>query len=513
MALSEINKRILKPNWRSPEETILNGELNVIQRNIEGAEPVVIADYIKEWRNNHSLIYAGELLGAASTHSLIDDKDVQDAADFILQSGKLSHCEPLYKLAESLVNHEDSIFPKDDDNSQIPSLRDYNSQKRIEVSMRREQVRRAPYNAFRHMELARAFMQIGQNDKAFKEALIAIHLAPNNRYVTRSAVRCFLHCGDYDTAHNVLTHNEYLKVDPWLLATDISVDMIRGKTPRNVKTATRTILNDNIDPKSLTETAIALAVLENNNRGNLKKIREYVRKALISPIDNSMAQAQFLSKSNPAIDIPLLDPTKVMYGYEIETYNELFNEKYELAYHNALQWLKDSGYGRRAAVTASNIAANFLDNTQNSIAILDIALISNPKSPILLNNLAYHLLMNGDYKRAEHELSKVDYNLDIPQETRTCLEATNGLLCFKKGEYNEGEKCYMESINMARINKEKDYECIAFLNLYREKALAGIMEKEEAINSINKLGRKTNNVSVRQQILNAIKILTNNDNG
>lgn len=506
MALSDIKQRTFKPNWRSPQKTILNGELDVVVNNPQKEVPASIDSYIEDWDKNHSLIYAGELLGAAVTNNCEIKGPVAEAADFILSSNQLGIGDPLYDLANTLIGDNSNINQGGDRENMIPSLSDYSNKIREKVHLKRELVRQAPYNAIRRMELARFYILNGQREKACEEAAISVHLAPNNRYISRSAVRCFIHNHDYERAHWVLSANRTLKTDPWLLATDISVDLIRKKNPRNALTAGRVVKNNNFSPRSLTETSIALALLEYYNGGRLKTIRDYVRKALVAPIDNSMAQAQWLSKIYPGINLSELDTSHIKFNYEIETYKAINNSEFSHAYLNALQWLQDSGYSHRAAVTASNLAATFLNKTENSIAILDIALLANPGSPILLNNLVYQLLMNGELERAEKEISKVDYGLDIPQETLTCLKATNGLLNFKKGNYELGETCYLEAIEMAHRNHDIRYEDVARLNLYREKAMAHIITKQEALEYISKI--KASDISVSQQIINAIDILS-----
>lgn len=506
MALSDIRNRVFKPNWRSPHNTILNGELDGVSQYVASQSTASIDSYINDWRHNRNLIYAGELLGAAVTNNFLSDPSVKEAAEYILTSPRANRSEPLYDLADSLLQGSAHKPTETEHNDNLPSLSDYSNTIRHNIHFQREQVRLAPYNAFRRMELARAYMYIGQRQKACREASIAAYLAPDNRYVTRSAVRCFLHNVDYDKAHSILSANSALKTDPWLLATDISVDIIRGKSPRNAITASRVLRNGNFSPKSLTETAIALATLETNNGGRIKSIRDYVRKALVAPIDNSMAQAQWLSRYNPAIILPQVDTTAIKFSFEIETYKAIGDNDYNSAFANALKWLRDSGYSHRAAVTASNIAATFLNNAKESIAILEIALIANPQSPILLNNLAYQLMMTDELERAQKEISKVNYSLNIPNDTLTCLKATNGLLKFRQGDYLSGENFYNEAIEMARHFHDYKHECIARINLFREKGMSGIITKEDAIEGIKKI--KSTDESVNQQIINAINILS-----
>lgn len=69
--LCETLERRVIPNWRSLSDTITNGELEYPQ--IEDHVAFNLAEYEQEWNNNHSLLYASELVNAAVANGINDN--------------------------------------------------------------------------------------------------------------------------------------------------------------------------------------------------------------------------------------------------------------------------------------------------------------------------------------------------------------------------------------------------------------------------------------------------------
>ena len=486
MALSIIKNRRLKPNWRSPYFTLLNGEMEGTGIVKVPNQQVSIEGYAQDWISNRSVAYAGELIASGVTNGESNNPIVLDAAEWVVEHSRLDSSSPLYELSQVILQDK-----KIDSHSAVTSdaitFESYNEEINKHIHLLRLSVNEAPRNAYRHVELARAYLLKGEHKKALLHISIAAQLAPDNRYVTRSAVRCELHYGDYDRAKYLLSRNRRLKSDPWLLATDISVDLIRGKSPRLFKQAKNILDSNSFSPQAITEMAIALAVLENNNGAKNKKIRSLIKIALKDPIDNSVAQAKWLNHVNPVLNMEIGEFGDLKFNYEVETYNKMSENKYKSAYEYAVRWLKDSAFSHRAAITASNIAAMYLNKIDDSIKILKIGLTANPKSPNLLNNLAYQLLVADKVEEAENELRKVDYRAVEYGETSICLKATNGLLCFRKKEYDKGIALYQEAIHNAKKNRDISHMRIAELNLKYEQYKAELITKEEALHAISTL--------------------------
>ncbi len=95
------------------------------------------------------------------------------------------------------------------------------------------------YDALAWLDLA--FYQTMENhvDKAKRSMLVAMQLAPENRFVLRCASRFFLHLNDPDHARDILIRSEGIKTDPWLMAAEISMSAIAGKGPKSAKSLFR----------------------------------------------------------------------------------------------------------------------------------------------------------------------------------------------------------------------------------------------------------------------------------
>lgn len=93
--------------------------------------------------------------------------------------------------------------------------------------------------------MARHYVNLGQLEKAKAMMDIAVHLAPQHRYVCRSAARFYLHYGDEDKARAVIAHNPWVTKDPWLMASEIAINTLMGRTSRLIKKGNEIIKSNN----------------------------------------------------------------------------------------------------------------------------------------------------------------------------------------------------------------------------------------------------------------------------
>lgn len=91
--------------------------------------------------------------------------------------------------------------------------------------------------------------------------MTAVHLAPNDRYILRSAARCFLHLNDPETALRIVTNAPRTDDDPWLLAAHVSISSLMEKAPRLFRRA-REISSSSVAPFHNSELLASLGTLE-----------------------------------------------------------------------------------------------------------------------------------------------------------------------------------------------------------------------------------------------------------
>jgi hypothetical protein len=90
---------------------------------------------------------------------------------------------------------------------------------------------------------------------------VALRLAPDDRFILRSAARLLVHVGDSDGALEVLRHSDRTKIDPWLSAAEISIASTADRPSRFAKSAAHIVTGDRFPARQTTELASALATL------------------------------------------------------------------------------------------------------------------------------------------------------------------------------------------------------------------------------------------------------------
>ena len=152
-----------------------------------------------------------------------------------------------------------------------------------------------PRNVLCWLELGRNYARLGQTDKATRAIRSALAVAPDHRFVLRSAARFFLHAGEAEQAHDILRRSRATPHDPWLLAAEIAVATVVDRSSRLVKPAQGLLASDRFRPFHTAEMASALATME-LVEGSAKRARKLFDASLRDPTENSVAQAQWAAQ-------------------------------------------------------------------------------------------------------------------------------------------------------------------------------------------------------------------------
>ena len=180
------------------------------------------------------------------------------------------------------------------------------------------------------VELARLYTMRGHEHKAEKAILAALHLAPNNRFVLRSATRFFIHKEKFDKALFYLRKAESLKIDPWLISAHIATSSIMGRYSPLIKNGVRLVNSDNFSDYDLTELTSSLGTLEFQD-GSFKKAKSFFEKSMKMPNDNSLAQLEWVSKDEYRFQIDPFKYNKVMNPFEARAL-EMYERKLETGF-------------------------------------------------------------------------------------------------------------------------------------------------------------------------------------
>lgn len=494
MSLRSLRDRNIAPNWRSLQETINNRELN----DLIGSPNKINWNYpkysfvIDQWNKFRSISTASDLVQTFNANGLPLNQDILNACEFLVDSAIQDVLPKLYASACSILKRASmSVDSCHTDNPHQPVISAQLIKNELICNVResRQKLFSNPESSIRHLDLARAHMCLGNHDKAIRYIRDAVSLAPDNRYVTRCAVKGYLHLGCVKDAYDTLRRNNFRNDDPWLLAASIAIDLARGTTVRtDVKRVRNIIADPLINPFSISELASSLATLDAREpTARTKDIRHLISTSLIDPIDNALAQAQWLSYKEPSFEVSI-PSQNTDFGYEYLTFNLEMDKKYEEALNQSYLWLRDIPFSRRAALECSNILSIHFKSNQKAIDILELGLTANPNAEDLLNNAAYLYVKEGKIPKAIEKIIIAFKKEIINEDTLICLFATTGLISFRLKDIESGKKYYESALEIAKKRKKKDYVDNAMLNYLREQFMANLITKyqlESALRDMN----------------------------
>ncbi len=240
-------------------------------RNAGPVEPTAeeIAELRNDFRRYRTPIYAADLVDAAL---VTGRREIgSEAAEFLIGCDV---AERTQLLAHAVLVPDTTGISK----LEPPELT--RAERCMRIARARRQLRAAPRDPIRLVDLAREYAVLAQNDPAERALRRALALAPENRFVLRSAARFYLHRRAPDLAHRLLRRAAATKVDPWLLAAEIMMD------------------DGAFAPRDTSELASALGTIELTH-GNRRKLRKYFERALLDPTENTVAQAGWVARHVP----------------------------------------------------------------------------------------------------------------------------------------------------------------------------------------------------------------------
>ena len=472
---NEIKTRNVIPNWRSYKKTGELGEFSDVHVNSPSKGFVFpIDEYVESWRHNKSLANAGDLLSAAIMNCQKNDPDAIEAAKFVIGC-KDEAPKALRRTAESLLpQKQSSLIRQATINEKLDLVFEQEESLKLRIRTLKKAKDFCCYNPIAYCELARCYIILGKSDKAEEMMNIALHLAPNHRYVSRSAARLFLHLGDNDRAHYIISHNHWIIKAPWLMATEIGINTLNNRNSRYVKKGMELINSKNYSPFSISELASAIGSIEMMN-GKRKSCRSYMNTALIDPNDNSLAQAQWLVSENKDLNLNFTNTGKIHAKSEADSIIAYDANRFDDALNSGIDWIEDMPFTKRPIQFASNMAYTYVKNYSAAIRILEFGLKSNPQDATLLNNLAYAFSLDNQPNKALGALNKITKGYKSDDYLKICITATHGLAEYRSGHPREGEQLYLEAIKAANslsISDKNELIAKALLNYIREKALA-----------------------------------------
>ena len=463
----ERKDRHVVPRWRDFKTTLALGEL----KNSREAEPIsqedkdAIARRVEEFRIDEDIWHAADLLSSAF---VVGDLEGAEIARTFILANRVGAPKSLISLASGTLEADElATLASPEENARQRS-----------VHQIRARLSNEPRNAILWVELSRLYAIIGDSRRALRSMSTAASLAPDSRFVVRSAARLFLHEHEAATALRVIRKAAGVKRDPWLLAAEIATASASGTGPLFAKIGLSRNDDEDISASARTELASALATLEMEN-GKTRKARQLFRRSLNGANENSVAQAEWANGKIGGLEVDK-ELLAVPRSFEASASVNFTAGEWDYAIAEGTEWLRDQPFSKRPAVFTSYVAS-LIEDYEKSISILEKSLQANPDDATLVNNLTFAFASANRLEEAEATFKKMSLD-DSKDMSAITLAATAGLLLFREGQADRGREFYQLAVSRALAQGNVKYKALANLYLAREELIASTALAETAVN-------------------------------
>ncbi len=311
--------------------------------------------------------------------------------------------------------------------------------------------------------------------------------------------RFFTHIGKVDIAHDIIRKLPIAKKDPWIMATEISLAMKRGRFSKLITSGLIIANSSDFHPFNIAELNSTLGTLERES--SLRKSKKLFNRSLISPNDNTLAQAEWIShKETNFLDIDV-NTFNIDNNFEAKARSSSERGEWNNSIDYAKLWFLDMPFSRNAILFGSEIAANNMNNHNDAAALYKAGLTAHPNDPQMLNNIVYSLCLENNLIEAEKYLPKLKLGSKENIQHQICKTATRGLYYYRKGLAEFGRNLYFEAIEKAAESNNQNLASIAFVNYVREELLYKKNIDVESLNKIKELKKHSKSNTVQKIIL------------
>ena len=508
MAISiKRDPRFVLPVWRDFKRTLEIGELNSPSKVTKRTIPSFNLDSLTEdWNENNSLFNATDLLSGLFVSNSSETKLMNELVEFI--SGNKNATIFQKYFAKSILKKSEN---KDilDQTRKIEPLLYFLHDNDIHEKIRlyKSKIIEFPNNSILYIDLAWYYFLIGQIKQAHIYIERALILNSNNRFILRSASKFFEQIEDIEKARDILRRSPLNKIDPWVMASEISLSDKTEKRSSNIKRGTLLINSNNFSHFDLSELSSALGTQELRS-GNRIKSKKLFTNSLISPNSNTIAQAEWISNEFNLFNFNP-DTYEVINNFEAKVYDAFYKEDWTKSYENSLLWYYDVPYSEDAIIVGSYIAMTFLENLNGAEELLELGHKINPHSGAIINNLAFCKVKVNKLDEAKQIINKLEkINIhNLKNNEIICLIATQGLISIKSGNLESGIQLYDLAIQRAKKSNNNYLETLAKINLALEldqsTEMKDVLVKE--ISSINIKPNEKDLLFLKNKLMTSLK--------
>ncbi len=329
--------------------------------------------------------------------------------------------------------------------------------------------------------MALYYATLAQMDKARKAIKVALNLAPNNRFILRSASGCFNHLGEPDRAVSILRRSPLYSFDPWITSADIAISEISGLPIKSISKAKDLVNSQNLTQYSRSELAVSIGTMEMKN-GAERRAKALMRQGIIDPTENALAQAEWMAPrlGTSISNFNHLGET-VPASYEA-TARYLFNkENFKESLNSAELWCKYQPLSPIPFGFFSYVATVCLGDDREGLRILESAIHLHRDNFTFMNNYIVCLTKTGKVGAAQETL-QTWHPPELSNLERFTSMATHGLICFRTDNTEKGRELYLNAITgFERNNSQRSAAIAAYYWAFEEKRISSSY-KEERIN-------------------------------
>jgi tetratricopeptide (TPR) repeat protein len=408
-----------------------------------------------EWTENPSIAAAVDLVAEALIVKDFQSSEAIKAAEYILSNAPLSSLL-IRQLANHFLEQPVSVWIEP---SQIPEV---NATKEG-IARLKQSVRTYSRNPIAWSDLSLYYATLGQVDKAKMAMRVALSLAGNNRFILRSASRCFMHLDEPERAVAILNKSGLCASDPWIASAEIAISDSEGLKSKCISKARDLLEDNNLTPFSKSELALSIGTVEIKS-GSVRRARKIIRQALVDPTENALAQAEWAaSLHNVVFDDMLELRGTVPASYEATAVYEFYDKAFADSLKASEKWGRFQFLDSRPIVLSMFLSSCMLNDDLGAIRIFDNALPAQKENASAINNCAFALARIGRTEDAQKKLDELPRN-EATRREELIITATMGLIRFRSGCVEEGRKLYTHAV--AGLELLKDVHSAAIATYY-----------------------------------------------
>lgn len=440
------------------------GLLRIIKKQEQAQEKEVLSSRTRqEWQNSPSLATAVDLVAEALIVKKFESDEAIKAAHHLLRKAPASS-----RLVRELANH--FLEQPSLDKIKISPITQIEFGRKC-VAPLRKSVRAHHINPIAWSDLALSHATLGQVKKARLAMEVALSLGRSNRFILRSAARCFMHMGEPDRAVTILNRSGLCPFDPWIASAEIAIAESAGLKSKCISKAKNLVQAENLTQFSRSELTVGVGTMEIKS-GSTRRAKALMRQALLDPTENALAQAEWMAyQLGTAItDIAQLGD-KVPASYEAQARYLYYNKQFVESLKVLKMWSRFQLLSSQPIILSSFIASACLDDDAEAIRIIDSAMPAIANDPLLTNNYAFSLARCGEVAAATQALRKVKFSV-LSEREKFIFCATQGLISFRTGDVEQGRKLYSMAVwGFEQINDLRSAAIAAYFWAAEEKRI------------------------------------------